>query len=166
MKRLNFVARPRAVHWVLASIAILLLDFLTGPFIRFPILFVVPVAIATMAQGLIGGVCAAVLLPLIRLSFFLRWELPASWVMGWVDTLIDVAILSGFAATIHRIVEQQRQIKVLEGMLPICSFCNRIRDHEGEWRRLETFISEHSSAQFSHTFCDDCGKVHYPGLVD
>lgn len=166
MEPLKLVARARAEHWVLASIVILLIDFLTGPFIQFPILFVVPVAIATMAQGLIGGLIAAVLLPLARLSFFLRWDLPASWVMEWVDTLIDVIILSAFAATIHQIVQQQRQIKVLEGMLPICGFCKRIRDHEGEWRSLETFISERSRAQFSHTFCEQCGKVHYPGLVD
>ena len=166
MEVLKLAARAGVGHWVAASAAILLLDYLTGPFIQFPILFVVPVAIATMAHGLIGGLGVALLLPLIRLSFFLRWELQASWGMEWLDTLVDVIILGGFAATIHRILRQQRQIKVLEGMLPICSFCKRIRDQEGEWRKLEAFIMERSSARFSHTFCEQCGRVHYPGLVD
>jgi hypothetical protein len=166
MDALKLVARVRTVHWVLASIAILLVDFLTGPFIQFPILFVVPVAIATMSQGMVGGLSAAVLLPVVRLSFFLRWELPSSWALESIDTLIDIVILSGFAAIIHQLVRQQRQIKVLEGMLPICSFCKRIRDQEGEWRKLEAFISERSSARFSHTFCSECGKANYPGLVD
>jgi hypothetical protein len=84
--------------------------------------------------------------------------------MEWVDTLVDIAILSAFVLTVHQIVRQQRQIKVLEGMLPICSFCKRIRDQQGEWRKLETFISERSSARFSHTFCEQCGSIHYPGV--
>jgi hypothetical protein len=166
MEPLKLVASARVEHWVIASAVILLLDYVTGPFIQFPILFIVPVAIATAAHGLSRGVGIAILLPLIRLSFFLRWELQSSWAMEWVDTLVDMVILSGFAVTIDQIVRQQRQIKVLEGMLPICSFCKRIRDQDGEWRRLEAFISERSSASFSHTFCEQCGQIHYPGLVD
>jgi hypothetical protein len=165
MEPLKLVANAWVEHWVIASAVILVLDYVTGPFIQFPILFIVPVAIATAAHGLIGGVGIAILLPLIRLSFFLNWELHSSWAMEWVDTLVDMVILSGFAVTIDQIVRQQRQIKVLEGMLPIC-FCKRIRDQDGEWRRLEAFISERSSASFSHTFCEQCGKIHYPGLVD
>jgi hypothetical protein len=166
MEPLKMVASARVEHWVIASAVILLIDYLTGPFIQFPILFVVPVAVATAAHGLIAGVGVALLLPLIRLSFFLKWELQTSWALEWVDTLVDMAILSGFAATIHQLVRQQRQIKVLEGMLPICGFCKRIRDQNGEWRALEGFITERSSASFSHTFCEQCGKIHYPGLVD
>jgi len=166
MEPLKLVASARVEHWVIASAVILLLDYVTGPFIQFPILFIVPVAVATAAHGLSGGVGVAILLPLIRLSFFLRWELPSSWAMEWVDTLVDMVILSGFAVTIGQIVRQQRQIKVLEGMLPICGFCKRIRDQDGEWRRLEAFITERSEASFSHTFCEQCGRIHYPGLVD
>ena len=166
MEPLKLIARARLEHSVIASVLILLLDYATGPFIQFPILFVVPVSIATAAQGLSGGVIVAILLPLIRLSFFMRWGLQTSWTLEWVDTLVDVAILSAFAVTIDQIVRQQRQIKVLEGMLPICSFCKRIRDQDGEWRRIESFIAERSGAQFSHTFCQQCGKIHYPGLVD
>ena len=166
MEPLKLIARARLEHSVIASVLILLLDYATGPFIQFPILFVVPVAIATAAQGLSGGVIVAILLPLIRLSFFMRWGLQTSWTLEWVDTLVDVAILSAFAVTIDQIVRQQRQIKVLEGMLPICSFCKRIRDQDGEWRRIESFIAERSGAQFSHTFCQQCGKIHYPGLVN
>ena len=166
MEPLKLVASARVQHWVIVSAIILLLDYVTGPFIQFPILFIVPVAIATAAQGLIGGLGVATLLPLVRLSFFLKWELQTSWAMEGVDTVVDMVILSGFAVTIDQIMRQQRQIKVLEGMLPICSFCKRIRDQDGQWRRLEAFITERSSASFSHTFCEQCGKTHYPGLVE
>jgi hypothetical protein len=155
---LELIARVRAVHWVAASALILLVDYMTGPFIQFPILFIVPVAMATGAHGLIAGSIVAVLLPLLRLSF--------SWLLECVDTGVDIAILVGFAVLIHKTLLQRRQIRVLEGMLPICSFCKRIRDERGQWRQLEVYITERSDALFSHTFCEQCGRTHYPGTFD
>jgi hypothetical protein len=163
---LDLIARARAWHWIVASVLILLVDYMTGPFIQFPILFVVPVAIATAAQGMIAGALVAVLLPLLRLSFFLKWELPSSGLLESVDTSIDIAILVGFAALLNRTLLQRRQIRVLEGMLPICSFCKRIRDERGQWRQLEVYITERSDALFSHTFCEQCSRTHYPGTAD
>jgi hypothetical protein len=163
---LELITRVRAVHWVAASVLILLVDYMTGPFIQFPILFIVPVAIATAAHGVIVGSIVAALLPLLRLSFFLKWDLPSSWLLEWIDTGVDVAILVGFAALIHKTLLQRRQIRVLEGMLPICSFCKRIRDERGQWRQLEAFITERSDALFSHTFCEQCGRTHYPAAVE
>jgi hypothetical protein len=53
------------------------------------------------------------------------------------------------------------EIKVLRGIVPICSFCKKIRDSEGHWRQLETHLSKHSEAIFSHSVCPECGKRHY-----
>lgn len=47
-------------------------------------------------------------------------------------------------------------IKTLEGLLPICSYCKQIRDENGTWHRLESFVSHHSKAQFSHGICPTC----------
>ena len=58
------------------------------------------------------------------------------------------------------------EIKELEGILPICSFCKRIRDDEGNWQQMETYIRDRSSADFSHGICDECMKKHYPDHVD
>jgi hypothetical protein len=165
MQPFELLAKARAVHWVGASAIILLVDYVTGPFIQFPILFILPVAIATVAQGLLAGASVAALLPLIRLSFFVRWEVPVSWRLEWIDTMVDVLILGALAAMVDYIIRQQRQIRVLEGMLPICGFCKRIRDEAGEWQRLEVFITDRSDARFSHTFCEQCGRKHYPDLV-
>ncbi|HET6778659.1 MAG TPA: hypothetical protein VFH26_07200 [Gemmatimonadales bacterium] len=166
MPALDILSRVRAVHWVLASVAILMVDYLTGPFIQFPILFIVPVALATAAHGFAVGSCVAIILPLLRLSFFFSWQLPASWLLEGIDAGVDVAILIGFVALVAHILDQQRKILVLEGMLPICSFCKRIRDEGGQWRQLESFIAARSAAQFTHTFCEQCGRVHYPDHVD
>jgi hypothetical protein len=154
------------VHWISASIAILLVDVATGPFIQFPILFVVPVALATVSHGRTGGVVVAAVLPLLRLSFFLHWPLPSSWLLEGIDTAVDIAILTGFSLLIEHLLRQQREIRVLQGMLPICGFCKKIRDESGAWRQLESFITERSSASFSHTFCRECGRKHYGELAD
>jgi hypothetical protein len=154
------------VHWVAASVAILLVDLVTGPFIQFPILFVIPVALATASHGRVAGVVAAIVLPLARLSFFLHWPLPSSWFLEGIDTAVDIAILVGFSMLIEHLLQQQREIRVLQGLLPICGFCKKIRDEHGVWRQLESFITERSSARFSHTFCRECGREHYGSLVD
>jgi hypothetical protein len=54
------------------------------------------------------------------------------------------------------------QVKTLSGLLPICSGCKKIRDDQGYWNRIETYISEHSEAQFSHGICPDCAKKYFP----
>lgn len=59
----------------------------------------------------------------------------------------------------NRIDELQRalsEIKQLQGIMPICSHCKRIRDDKNYWQQVETYISNHSDARFSHSICPDC----------
>jgi hypothetical protein len=53
------------------------------------------------------------------------------------------------------------ELKILRGIIPICSFCNKIRDSEGNWKDVQTYISKYSEAKFSHSLCPQCGKAHY-----
>ena len=57
-----------------------------------------------------------------------------------------------------------KEIKTLSGLLPICASCKKIRDDEGYWRQIESYIGEHSNAEFSHGICPDCAKKLYPDL--
>jgi response regulator RpfG family c-di-GMP phosphodiesterase len=57
-------------------------------------------------------------------------------------------------------------IKTLQGILPICSFCKKIRDDEGYWDRVEVYVEKHSDAEFSHGICPECMKIHYPEYND
>jgi hypothetical protein len=53
------------------------------------------------------------------------------------------------------------EVRTLSGMLPICSSCKKIRDDKGYWSQIESYISEHSRAEFSHGICPECEKkVH------
>ncbi len=154
------------LHWLALSAAILALEYHTGPYVQFAILLLVPVTLATVLHGLRIGVAVGALLPLLRLTFFASWPLPSSWELAIADAMTDVAVLVGAAVLIDRVVRQETQLRVLRGLLPICSFCKRIRDESGDWRQLESYIAARSSAQFSHTFCAECGRRHYPDLVD
>ena len=50
------------------------------------------------------------------------------------------------------------KIKILTGLLPMCAWCNKIRDDKGYWKKVETYIREHSDATFTHGICPDCLK--------
>jgi signal transduction histidine kinase len=58
----------------------------------------------------------------------------------------------------------QSKIKVLSGLLPICSNCKKIRDDKGAWNQIEAYIKNHSEAEFTHGICPDCVKKLYPDL--
>ena len=58
------------------------------------------------------------------------------------------------------------RVKQLEGIIPICMDCKKIRDDQESWHQLEAYISKHSEAQFSHGFCPDCFATRYPDLEE
>ena len=56
------------------------------------------------------------------------------------------------------------ELKKLSGLLPICSFCKKIRDDKGYCNQIEAYIQEHSEAEFSHSICQECAGKLYPGI--
>ena len=56
------------------------------------------------------------------------------------------------------------EIQTLRGILPLCSFCKKIRDDKGYWEQVDVYIHKHSQADISHSICPDCTKKHYPYL--
>lgn len=55
-------------------------------------------------------------------------------------------------------------IKILSGILPICSHCKKIRNDEGYWQQLEEYLRFHTEAEFSHGICPECARQHYPDV--
>ena len=68
------------------------------------------------------------------------------------------------AEKMEQLQQALREIKTLQGMLPICSVCKRIRDDAGYWQLIESYIQEHTMAKFSHGICPNCAKKVYPDL--
>jgi len=62
--------------------------------------------------------------------------------------------------------EALSNVKVLSGLLPICSSCKKIRDDKGDWNQMEFYIHEHSEAEFTHSLCPECATKLFPGFVD
>jgi phosphoserine phosphatase RsbU/P len=58
------------------------------------------------------------------------------------------------------------RVKQLQGLLPICSYCKKIRDDQNYWQQVENYISEHSEAQFSHSICPDCYEKRVKPEID
>ena len=57
---------------------------------------------------------------------------------------------------------KETEVKILRGLLPICASCKEIRDDQGYWHQIESYIHEHSEAEFSHGICPKCLKKLYP----
>jgi DNA-binding response OmpR family regulator len=67
-----------------------------------------------------------------------------------------VKLQSELAERVKELEDALVQVKELEGILPICSYCKKIRNDQDYWEQFEAYISQHSKARFSHGFCPDC----------
>ncbi len=66
---------------------------------------------------------------------------------------------------IRSLREALDRVKTLNGLLPICANCKKIRDDRGYWHQVEVYIHEHSGADFSHSLCPECVKNLYPEIA-
>jgi PAS domain S-box-containing protein len=65
-------------------------------------------------------------------------------------------------AIIHDLNQALLEVDTLRGILPICSFCKKIRDDKGDWEQIDMYISKHLQADISHSVCPECMKKYYP----
>ena len=74
-----------------------------------------------------------------------------------------VELRAALARRVEELQDALSHIRTLQGLLPICLHCHRIRTDEESWQRLESYIEEHSEAAFSHSLCPDCLERYYRG---
>lgn len=165
---LNKLGKPW--QWLLLSSFALLLEYITGPLVQFPIVFIFPVALAAWHRNMRWAVGIALSLSLLRGGLVFIWDFGFVPQAALFNLLIRITVLVFFAGLIHKIsmqsMELRKRVKTLEGILPICSFCKRIRDKDGAWNQMESYITNRSEAKFSHGFCPDCARKHYPELYE
>ena len=68
-------------------------------------------------------------------------------------------------ALIAQLQETLSQVKTLQGFLPICASCKRIRDDKGYWNQIENYLREHTDTEFSHGICPDCAEKLYGDFI-
>ena len=99
----------------------------------------------------------------------------ALWLLGMTGLIFGARNLRAHLQARQRaetererlIVELQEaltSVKTLKGLIPICASCKKVRDDQGYWTQLETYLKEHSDAEFSHGLCLECMRKLYPDL--
>jgi hypothetical protein len=159
----------RALRQPVTSIGLaalcLVLDFSVGPYIAFPITYIIPVAVSAWFCRPLYAYLLAIAQSLIRLSFPFSRQAPWSVTDSIINTAIRIVVLVLLAYLISRVARQARElarrVDLLEGILPICSLCKKIRDEHENWQPVEVFVSNRSKALFSHSLCPDCLKRDY-----
>lgn len=164
----------RRSQWLLLVVgmagAVVWLDIVTSPFIFFPILFLAPIGCAVWFLGRTAGLAMAVAVVAARFWVAVTYE--DQFIPFWasvVNASIRLTIFLGVAHLLSRIAQQKHElesrVEELEGILPICAFCKKIRNDEGEWEQLERYVTDRSAAEFSHSVCTQCEDLHYGSAI-
>jgi hypothetical protein len=66
----------------------------------------------------------------------------------------------------HQLEQTMSELRVLRGVIPICSHCRKIRSEVGDWQQLESYVRDHTDTDFSHGLCPDCLDEHYPTVAE
>ncbi len=103
-----------------------------------------------------GAVDAGLGAYLVKPSTAREMERAITVAMARFDDIVELRRLNA------KLSETLATVKQLSGLLPVCASCNMIRVEGGRWQRLETYICEHSEAEFSHSLCPECFKKLYP----
>ena len=148
--------------WVALSLGCLAVDYALGPFIQFPIVYLIPVSLAAWNSGRTLSLALAIILPLCRLYFITIWDPPWTFFESVVNAAIRITVLSSFAWLVARTAKQTRrlsaEVSILAGMLPVCRRCRKIRHAGGDWQLLDVYVLQHPG-EFTHEFCPDCIQI-------
>jgi hypothetical protein len=70
------------------------------------------------------------------------------------------------AKKVHQLENALEDVKQLRGLLPICSYCNKIRNDEDYWEQVESYITRNSGVEFSHSICPSCYEKYVQPMLD
>ncbi|MSO30330.1 MAG: hypothetical protein EXQ48_05210 [Acidobacteria bacterium] len=143
------------------------LDHADGPIPQYPVMYVIPVSLAAWYSGRSPALALAGGVPFMHCVFLMtRWNQSGDLFALLGPAVFRAAVIVVMALWFARLAKHERKVHVyveqLEGLLPIFAFRNSIRNQTGEWEPNERFIANRSKAEFSHSFCKSCGKIHYP----
>jgi hypothetical protein len=163
--------RVPSAWWLVVVGLLLVIEYATGIYAQFPVVYVIPVALAAYYSGRRPALILAVAVPVVHLAFTLLDRAPEQPLLPLVATsLFRGSVVVFMALWFARLSEHERalhdEVETLKGLLPICSFCKSIKNDSGEWEHLERFISRRSQTQFSHGICPSCIEIQYTSLAE
>jgi hypothetical protein len=173
--------------WLIITVAMIItlgvIDWLTGYELTFFVFYFLPVALGAWMLGLEASIALAVLGGLVWFGadvlsgqtysshFYAVWNTAVRFVsflvIGWSVAKLK-EMLDRERETAASLRKALSEVKVLESFLPICAQCKKIRNKEGEWQQLESYIGEHSNTQFTHGYCPECARkaLEEAGLIN
>lgn len=167
-----FERYPWNNQWILFASALVVacFDFLAGPIVFFPILFVIPVALMAWNCGLRTAMGMGILLCVIRFCIQYAWGIPYPLPVAIVNGCLRVAVLLIITFLCGKLSEQthalRARVRTLEGLLPTCAHCKDIRDEAGDWHQIEEYVASRSEARFTHGICPNCVAKHYGDFLN
>ena len=152
---------------------IALIDWQIGYELNFFVFYFIPVGIAAWFLGIESSIIISIVCALV---WFLAdthagHNYSSNFVIVW-NTFIrfgSFILISWFLSKINMLFQSEKdkavklqralsEIKILQSFLSICSVCKKIRDEEGNWEQMESYISGHSDTKFSHGYCPECAE--------
>ncbi len=95
----------------------------------------------------------------IQWEKILPWAIPAGILLTALIIFTIIQVQTG-----RRLRRALQEVKTIQGLLPICASCKKIRDDSGYWQQIESYISLRSDADFSHSICPECAERLYPDI--
>jgi hypothetical protein len=169
--------------WTFSSIVLLivtsLVDYFTGYELQFFVFYFIPISLASLKtdKATAYSIALASTLCWFVVDFYADHHYLLEWYRLW-NTIIRLVSFLLVAHLLDRsrilLVRQKKlnedlvaaleKVKLLQGILPICCSCKKIRNKNGNWEKLETYIPQHSEADFTHGICPECREKLYPEL--
>lgn len=110
--------------------------------------------------------CLTIANEVVDLPHYIFGDEPTTYPQRRGEIIFELSIyfIVIFAAYYYFRKKIEKEIKILEGFIPICANCKKIRQ-DIDWKTLEEYISTHTLAKFSHSICPDCIKLLYPDFT-
>ncbi|WP_395753868.1 hypothetical protein [Prosthecobacter sp.] len=145
-------------------------DFLAGPVVFFPFLFVIPVALMAWNCGLRTAMWLGAVLCTIRFCIQYAWGIPYAFHVAVINAILRLGILFFITFLCGKLSQQTQalraRVRTLEGLLPTCAHCKDIRDESGEWQQIEEYVASRSEVQFTHGICPKCAAKHFGHVMN
>jgi len=172
----GLMASPRESLLLAAALlgAVTSLDALTSWELGFAAFYVLPLLLATWAKGVRWGIlvaflCAGIWYTVDRISghpysqeFFRIWD-GLNHLLAYLVVAVITGILRGTLLKERALRKDLRdsleEIEELEGLLPVCAWCKRVRDDEGYWQEVAAFLQAKGRRRVTHGICPECGKT-------
>ncbi len=178
IRMVDWLSKTSELKIIIISLIILIgiavLQALTGTRATMAPFYLIPIALVTLRSTQTAGLLTSIVCGVLWVSMDV--QSPGYlflWLEAW-NNLLRFGVFVSSALLLSRLkgdmVREMKlnadlqsalaEVKQLSGLLPICAWCKRIRDDEGEWQAMEEYITVHSEADFTHGICPDCARKH------